>query len=89
MKCRLQVLGGLGGATYPNWPASTSSNYAATAAASLIAYAKTNKLDGYDLDFEDNLNADWVSKWTSIVGQLRVRVCATGALQATNLCNPH
>lgn len=83
MKCHLQVLGGLGGSKYPQWPDSTSSDYADTAAASLIAYAKTNNLDGYDLDFE-NVNDDWISKWTSIVQQLRVR-----SLQATNLCNPN
>ncbi len=63
---------GLGGANYPNWPTSSASGYANTAAQSLIAYAKANNLDGYDLDFENGLNADWVTQWTQIIPQLGV-----------------
>ena len=52
---------------------SSASGYANTAAQSLIAYAKANNLDGYDLDFENGLNADWVTQWTQIIPQLGVR----------------
>jgi len=68
-------LAGVGGANYPNWPTSSAAGYANTAAASLIAYAKSNNLDGYDLDFENGLNADWVTQWTSIIFQLGVSSC--------------
>ena len=63
---------GVGGSLYPNWPQSSVAGYATTAAQSLIAYAKANNLDGYDLDFENGLNADWVSQWTQIVPLLGV-----------------
>ena len=66
----------MGGANYPNWPTSSAAGYANTAAASLIAYAKANNLDGYDLDFENGLNADWVTQWTSIIFQLGVSSCS-------------
>lgn len=63
---------GVGGSLYPNWPQSSVAGYATTAAQSLIAYAKANNLDGYDLDFENGLNADWVSQWTQIIPLLGV-----------------
>lgn len=69
-----QVYAGLGGANYPEWPEESPDGYADAAAKSLIAYAKTNKLAGYDLDFENGLNDDWVKQWTSIVFQLEVTV---------------
>nr|QOL01208.1 putative extracellular protein TR9_016 [Trebouxia lynnae] len=65
-----QVYAGLGGANYPSWPDSSPDGYADKAAASLIAYAKNNNLVGYDLDFENGLNDDWVTQWTSIIFQL-------------------
>ena len=73
MQGQTQVYAGLGGANYPSWPDSSPDGYADKAAASLIAYAKNNNLVGYDLDFENGLNDDWVTQWTSIIFQLEVR----------------
>ena len=68
----VQVLAGLGGPTYPAWPTTSSADYAATAAKSLIAYAAVNSLAGYDLNFQNGLNDDWVTQWTAIVSLLVV-----------------
>ena len=69
-----QVYVGLGGANYPTWPSSSPSGYTNTAAKSLIAFATKNNIQGYDLDFENGLNDDWVTQWSSIVFQLEVSI---------------
>lgn len=81
----MQVWAGLGGANYPSWPKSSSSAYADTAASSLIAYAEANKLAGYDLDFENGLNDDWVTQWTSIIFKLGVRILPDAACTSDSI----
>lgn len=68
----LQVYAGLGGPAYPVWPQTSPAGYADDAVHNLIAYAKTNLLDGYDLNFQNSLNKDWVTQWTTVVSKLAV-----------------